>query len=146
VTGTRSSGIRLRKMQRANVRCRASVARVYPIDRFRLDANSNSRAEASVHHGIRIVSAPAEDGWFGLAHASRHIGESSDQDGAVWLCPFAQATAHSADYPSKAQASLPPLPLANAYVAFLDTIIEKAAEAPGLAPGAGDKRLGGLRQ
>jgi hypothetical protein len=133
-------------MQGANIHDRASIERVYPRAAFKRDANANMRSKASVLAGVRILSSPDATGAFMLQRATRHTGEEQGPEGAVFLCPFAQATGHGDDYPI---AATPPAAEEDrdAYDAFIDRIIATAREArfpP--ATGRGDVRLQGLRQ
>jgi hypothetical protein len=118
-----------------------------PLAVVRRDANANARAQASIHRGVRMMSALDEKGSFDLARTSRHVGKTGAGSGAIYVCPYAHDTSHNVDYPASARsAAASSGALANAYDAFLDQIIENASKAPGTAPGAGDVRLQGPRQ
>lgn len=133
-------------MSHANLHDRTSIERIYPRAVFLRESNANSRAKASVLRGLRILSAPDESGNFELVRAARHAGEAASGEGAVFLCPFAQATQHAADYP-KAAAPRAAAEPDDPYEDFVTRILEAARTARLPEPtGRGDPRLKGLRQ
>jgi hypothetical protein len=94
--------------------------RINPLAVFRRDANANARARASIHRGVRMMSAPDEKGSFDLARRSRHVGETG-AGGVIYVCPYAHDTWHNVDNPASARsAAASSGALANAYGAFLD--------------------------
>jgi hypothetical protein len=134
-------------MDRANIDDRASIARLYPFAAFLGEANANMRARASIWRGVEIIAGPDDEGWFPMTRASRHAGERELPGGAVFLCPFAQATGHAPDYPAPTAGEGAADWRTTAYDAFIDKIIAAARPMPPEpAPGAGDIRLKGLRQ
>ncbi len=133
-------------MRRANIHDRGTIESIYPRAVFQQEANANARAKASVLSGVRITSAPDAEGAFDLARASRHTGEAEASDGAIFLSPIAQDTAHGAEYPVAAD-SHEATGGGDPYSAFIDKIIATARDAPiAPSPGRGDVRLRGLRQ
>jgi hypothetical protein len=134
-------------MDRANVNDRASIARLYPFAAFLGEGNANVRARTSIWRGVEIIAGPDAEGWFPMTRASRHVGERELAGGAVFLCPFAQATGHAPDYPVPAAGGGGADSRATDYDAFIGKIIAAARTMPPEpAPGAGDIRLKGLRQ
>jgi hypothetical protein len=124
-------------MPKANVNDRSSMERLYPRQAFDRDAGENSDAKATVHRGLRIVSAVGPDGSFNAEEATRHVGENDPEGDTVFVAPF----------PGQGQAPLQqagayggPAETADAtagsrekdqdYRAFIDRVIEtaKAAE------------------
>lgn len=127
-------------MQRANIKDRGSIERIYPRAVFENEANANIRANATVLNGVSISSAVAADGAFELLRASRHVGEQDSNGGAVFICPFAQKK----EAASKGDVLRGP---ADPYAAFIDKIIAAARQTDlDPSPGPGDSRLRGLRQ
>jgi len=125
-------------MPTANIRNRASIEQIYPLDAFSRDATENDRPKADVLHGVRVASAPDQAGDFALERATQHAGEAP---GAIFLAPFHRATA--AD-----RAGADPDPR-HGYEAFLDEIIDNAQRRGyrrETSPGPGDRRIRGLRQ
>jgi hypothetical protein len=136
-------------MQRANIRDRGSIERIYPRAVFENEANANVRAKASVLNGVTISSAVDGGGGFDLARASRHVGEQEAESGAIFICPFAQkkgAAAFAGDDPRRGDGGGARQP-ADPYAEFIDKVIAAAQEARiDPSPGPGDSRLRGLRQ
>lgn len=133
-------------MSQANIRDRNSVERIYPHAVFLREANANSRAKASVLRGLSILSTPDAAGDFSLVRAAQHAGEREPGEGAVFLCPFAQATPQSAEYPA-ATAGGAAAEDPDPYAAFISRVIDTARTARLPEPtGRGDPRLRGLRQ
>src|SRR5689334_5585863 len=75
-------------MAEANVNNRASVERLYPRSDFEREAAENSEAKATVHRGLRIVSAVDAKGTFSAERASRHVGENDPEADTVFVAPF----------------------------------------------------------
>jgi hypothetical protein len=123
-------------MPDANVNDRSSVERLYPRDDFDRDAGENSDAKATVHRGLRIVSAVDRDGRFSAERGSRHVGESDPEGDTVFVAPFlAQGHAplrQTNTYGGPAEtghASAGGDRKARDYQAFVDRIIETAKAA-----------------
>ena len=123
---------------RANINDRQSIERLYPPDAFARDAAENDRQRVEILKGVRVASAPDDDGNFVLEPAAHHAGEVPD---AVFLAPFPLRT-------PERHAAADPDPH-HGYDAFIDEIIE-AAQRHGYraaeSPGPGDPRLRGARQ
>ena len=85
-------------MNKANVNDRASVERIYGPDAWEQDASRNSRGNATVVYGLKILSGPDADGAFALARTSQHVGEGDREGDAVFLAAFdADAAATASD-------------------------------------------------
>ena len=85
----------------ANINDQASLERIYPLDRYRQDANRNSLPNTLVLHGLTIVSPPGPDGEFGVRPAERQSGERDRTNDAVFLPATGcsgDAEADKADY------------------------------------------------
>jgi hypothetical protein len=125
-------------MAKANIHDRESMGRVYPPEAFARDAGQNDRQKIELLHGVRIGSAPDQDGDFDLEPASLQAGEVP---GAVFLAPFHRATP-SGHTPPNADPHY-------GYDRFIAEIVEAArrfgyhAET---SPGPGDPRIRGARQ
>lgn len=129
-------------MSHANINDRASIEAIYPRAVFLRESNANVRARATMLRGLSIRSAPDGAGYVEIARAAQHVGEQKPDGGALFLCPFAQATPHAADYPAR-----PTAEPGNPYDAFIDRVLTAARTAPLPEPtGRGDRRLQGLRQ
>ncbi|NNM72018.1 hypothetical protein [Enterovirga aerilata] len=114
----------------ANVNDRASIERIYPLDRFRQDANRNSIPNSRVVYGLTVVSPPDENGAFHLQQAERQSGER-DRD-PVGYAVFLPATGCSGDLEAdKAD-----------YAAFIGRVIEAARRVREVEPA--DDRLSGF--
>ena len=59
----------------ANINDRESIERVYPLDRFRQDANRNAIPNSRVLYGLTVVSRADASGSFHLQQAERQAGE-----------------------------------------------------------------------
>jgi hypothetical protein len=125
-------------MPQANINDRRSIERVYPHDAFARDAARNDRHRIELLRGVRIASAPDDNGDFAIEPAAQHAGEAP---AAVFLAPFHRRTAEE-------HAAVDPDPR-NGYDAFIDEIID-AAQRHGYrasqSPGPADPRLSGARQ
>jgi hypothetical protein len=121
-------------MAKAKIDDRAALERIYPAEAFAADSAQNDLASSTVLHGVRVLSAPDDNGEFDLEPGSRQVGEAA---AAPFLAPHRQA-ADPALSESRA-----------GYQQFLQDIIE-AARRFGFAaedtPGRGDPRIRGLRQ
>ena len=111
-------------MAKANANDRATLERAYPAEAFASDAAQNEKVPSPVLQGVRIGSAPHQDGGFVLEPATRHVGEPATP---TFLMPV-----RGADYRQ-----------------FLDDIVKAATDfgyRPQESPGRGDPRIKGLRQ
>lgn len=131
-------------MGKANINDRASLEHVYPAETFASDAAWNERPDA-VQRGVRIGSAPDEEGWFELEPAARHAGEPQTPH---FLAPArrAEELIERGDHGAEDQISAPQP--ATGYTEFLDDIIA-AAKRFGFraeeSPGRNEPRLKGFR-
>lgn len=123
-------------MTQANINDRTTVERVYPRDAFEVDIRANARAKDPVQRGVRIASAPDQDGNFDLAQASRHTGELAGGGDTVFVAPFetfdAALTRQATDYgaPLEVGDELGAIQRsADAYNAFIDRVVETAKTA-----------------
>jgi hypothetical protein len=112
----------------ANTNDRASIERVYPLERFREDANRNSVPNAAVLHGITVLSRPDATGAFHLEQAERQSGERDLTGDSIFLPALGGAGDLGAD-----QAD---------YAGFIDRIIEAAGAVR--KQGANHGRLAGF--
>ncbi len=121
-------------MARAKIDDRALLERIYPAEAFAADAAQNDLASTTVLRGVRVLSAPGNNGEFDLEPGSRQVGEAA---AAPFLAPHRQA----GDRPVSA--------LRAEYEQFLHDVVE-AAQRFGFeaqdTPGQGDPRIRGLRQ
>lgn len=139
-------------MPEGNVNDRASIERLYPREDFEREAGENSRAKATVHRGLRIVSAVDAGGRFSAERASRHVGEQDPEGDSIFLAPFlAEANAIF----QQGDAYGGPVEVGDAlattshkaddYQAFIDRILETAKTAEFKSPiGRGEGRLQGF--
>ena len=123
-------------MPDANINDRSSVERLYPRDDFDRDAGENSDAKATVHRGLRIVSAVDRDGKFSAEKGLRHVGESDPEGDTIFVAPFlarGYAPLGQTDtYGGTAETSAAPAGSGQKdqdYRAFIDRIIEAAKTA-----------------
>jgi hypothetical protein len=72
----------------ANIHDRRSIERLYPREDFEREAGENADVKATVHRGIRILSAVDAQGTFTAERASRHVGEADPLGDTVFLAPF----------------------------------------------------------
>jgi len=132
-------------MQRANVNDPRSLEAVYDRAAFERDASRNAMADAAVHHGLRIESAPDGEGWFGVVPARHHVGEAKGEH-SVFLFPHRRAEGGGGPEvgfsPSQQNS---PAERRDEYEAFLRSVLEAArrAEFPD-AIGRGEERLKGF--
>jgi hypothetical protein len=116
-------------MPTVNVNDRASLERAYPEDAFANDAAQNELVSNQSLRGVRVESAPDDDGSFALERAARNAGEPATPD---FLTPVRRS-----EKPR------------HGYQSFLDDIVE-AAKRHGFraeeSPGLDEPRLHGLRQ
>jgi hypothetical protein len=135
-------------MIKANVNDRTSVERIYGPDAWEQDASRNSRGNATVVYGLKILSGADSEGVFALARTSQHVGEGDREGDAVFLAAFeadAAATSDEGTYGGSVG------PMADAhddsdYRRFIDNVLEAARTAhfkPAI--GKGDDRIKGFR-
>ena len=114
----------------ANINDRSSIERIYPLDRFREDANRNTIPNSQVLHGLTIVSPPDENGAFHLHQAERQSGER--ERGSGDYSAFLPATGGAGDLESdKAD-----------YAAFIERVVAAASQIREVQPA--DERLRGF--
>ena len=114
----------------ANINDRSSIERIYPLDRFRQDANRNSIPNSRVLHGLTIVSPADESGAFHLQHAERQSGERGHESGGY--SAFLAANGCAGDLESdKAD-----------YAAFIERVVAAAGQVREVEPA--DERLRGF--
>jgi hypothetical protein len=135
-------------MHKANINDRASIEALYPRSAFAEDAGRNALGKTPVLYGVRIGSAPDEQGWFSLVR--HHIGEPGGGAQAVFLSaqePHLAATRVGAD-PGEGGLQPPEAAVSNQadeYRAFIDSILDTARSADfEEAIGRGDPRLRGF--
>jgi hypothetical protein len=138
----------------ANIHDRRSIERLYPRPDFEREAGENADAKATVHRGIRILSAVDAQGTFVAERASRHVGEGDPLADTVFLAPFMQSV-EAALAPSDGAYGGPDatgdaLPAMGGkeddYEAFVERIIRTAQSAHFKPPiGKDDERLHGFR-
>jgi len=134
-------------MIKANVNDRASVERIYGPDAWEQDASRNSRGNATVVYGLKILSGPDSEGAFALCRTSHHVGEGDREGDAVFLAAYAEAAAASDE--GTYGGSVGPIPDANDgsdYRRFIDNVLDAARTAhfkPAI--GKGDDRIKGFR-
>jgi hypothetical protein len=136
-------------MNKANVNDRASVERIYGPDAWEQDASRNSRGNAAVVYGLKILSGPDSDGAFALARTSQHVGEGDREGDAVFLAAFDADAAATASDEGTYGGSAGPMPDANDdsdYRRFIDNVLE-AARTAHFKPAIGkdDDRIKGFR-
>ena len=132
-------------MERANVNDPRSLEAVYGRTEFEKDAARNAKTDAAVHYGLRIESAPDEEGWFKLVRASHHVGEARGQH-SLFLFPY-HPSAGSAGPGDEAAGGREGSPAEHAedYEAFLERVLEAARTAQFPGPiGRGEERLKGF--
>ena len=120
-------------MPTANINDRHSLEAIYPRDAFAGDAAENGRTDATMLRGLRVLSAPDDNGNIQLERARHQVGESH---GAPFLPAFRPSGGTEHD------------PTAG-YDAFLADVVEAAKrfgfDSKG-TPGQGDPRIRGARQ
>jgi hypothetical protein len=122
-------------MPEANINDRATIERLYPREDFERDAAANADAKATVHRGLKIVSAVDGDGRFSAERGSRHVGESDPEGDTVFVSPFLEDVAplRGTDaYGGPTEATAAPMGSGQRdknYRVFIDRIIETARAA-----------------
>lgn len=135
-------------MTRANINDRTTIEKIYGSDAWEHDAARNAQGNASVIHGVTILSAPDADGGFDLAPASRGVAENDPESDDIFLPAF-EPDAAAAEAGSTYAGSVEPVAEAHDgrdYARFVDNILEAARSAhfkPDI--GKGDDRIKGFR-
>jgi hypothetical protein len=136
-------------MNKANVNDRASVESIYGADAWEQDASRNSRGNATIIYGLKILSGPDAEGVFALSRTSQHVGEGDREGDAVFLAAFEADAAAEASDEGIYGGSVGPIRDANDagdYRRFIDNVLEAARTAhfkPAI--GKGDDRIKGFR-
>jgi hypothetical protein len=115
----------------ANINDPSSIERIYPLDRFRQDANRNSIPNSQVVHGLTVVSPADASGAFGLTEAERHTGERAAPSGGYSAFLPAMGPGGGDIEADKA-----------AYAGFIERVIEAARQVREVEPA--DERLHGF--
>jgi hypothetical protein len=132
-------------MPTANIQRRKSIEQVYPPDAFASDAVYNGQVTNEVILGVRILSAPNDNGDFVFERSSHHVGEVATP---TFLAPHRreERLANTEGDPGAIEAGLPNPQ--DGYVEFLDDIVV-AAQRFGFerenSPGQNEPGLQGFR-
>jgi hypothetical protein len=136
----------MKHMQSVNINQRETLESFYPQDSFVHDATRNAHGQASVMHGLRILSAPDEHGAFKVTKAHHNVAEqdalflySVRDDDNNWF----DKTEEDAD--KAVQPKDNPVDVSALYSDFIDRVIEAARNAhfqPAI--GRGEPRLQGF--
>ncbi|BCJ91859.1 hypothetical protein IZ6_25940 [Terrihabitans soli] len=135
-------------MTRANVNDRATICEIYPMDAWEQDGSRNIQGNATVIHGVKIMSAPDPEGAFDLVRMSQHVAENDPESDEIFLSAFepgaaeamAGSTYSGGVQPTEHEHSK------GGYESFIDSILEAARSAhfkPAI--GVGDDRIKGFR-
>jgi hypothetical protein len=137
-------------MHKANINERQSFESYYSLEAFINDANRNARGKTTVMYGLRILSAPDEDGTICVVRANHHVGEDNSDGNTIFHYPFraddnawfdgsepdADKAVHTKDSLEDVEAL---------YRDFIGRVIEAARNAHFLPPiGQGEARLKGF--
>ncbi|PWC31374.1 hypothetical protein [Azospirillum sp. TSO35-2] len=125
-------------MAEANVNDRSSVERMYDKDTFEQDAAWNARGKATILRGVKILSAPDDEGRIELSRASQHAGEGNLEGDSVFVPAYKVQDALSTDGNAYSSSVEPVSPkggpgqggTADAYRAFIDQILQAAQTGP----------------
>lgn len=133
-------------MGAANVNDRSTIEAIYPRQAFEADAARNSLANATVLHGLLIVSEVSASGAFDLQRAKRQVGEGDPLGDTLFLAPFPR-NAYAQQNPGYgAPGEQPDRPGQEDYGAFLERVLAAVAQAAFKEPiGRHEKRLRGFR-
>lgn len=132
----------------ANINDRTSIQNIYPMAAWEQDGSRNAQGNASIVHGVKILSAPDKGGAFELVRASQHVAESDPESDEVFLTPF-ESGAAEAEEGSTYSGGVQPHEhkhMDGDYERFVDEIIAAARSAhfkPAI--GVGDERIKGFR-
>jgi hypothetical protein len=72
-------------MQSVNINQRETLENFYPLDSFVHDANQNARGKTAVMHGLRILSAPDDNGAFNVTKARHNVAEDASHKDTMFL-------------------------------------------------------------
>ena len=135
-------------MDTANINDPKSLERIYPRADYEEDAHRNAQDKNTVHHGLKILSAPGSDGSFTVTRANRHVGEVQAPTHSLFVCPFLSASeqeefAQDGNYGGPVEKQDPPREKTDPYGAFLADVILTAKSAH-FPPTDGAQRLKGF--
>lgn len=137
-------------MPKANVNDRSSVETAYDRAAFDQDAARNTQGNASVLHGIKILSEPDSDGAFDLARATQHVGEGDPEGDTIFLIPRRERPSEAVDGGTYGGSIAPTPPIVSKdrddYRDFISEVCENVSKArfkPDI--GVGESRLKGFR-
>jgi hypothetical protein len=135
-------------MDTANVNDPKSLEAIYPRDAFEREARLNAQDKTTVHHGLKILSAPDENGNFSLTRANQHVGETQAASHSLFLCPLLPASEQdefiqSEGYGGPVERRDPPQDRGDPYRSFLEEVI-RAAKSADFPPTDGAERLKGF--
>jgi len=137
-------------MFKVNINERASIEEVYPYERFEQDAGRNSIGNASVLHGLKIMSQPDADGTFELTTAKHQVGERNPEGDTVFLPPYLMRDSAPDGGNAYAGQQESGDVLAEAarnradYASYIDRVLAQARVAHFKAPIGNDPRLAGF--
>ena len=138
-------------MFKVNVNERASVEEAYPYERFEQDAGRNSVGNASVLHGLKIMSQPDAEGAFELTTAKQQVGESNPEGDTVFLPPYLMGgggqDGGTSDVGQQGSGDVLAQAARNRadYASYIDDVLGQARAARFKAPIGNDPRLAGFR-
>ena len=131
-------------MTKVNANDRATLEQAYPAGAFAQDAARNETPSA-LQSGVRIGSAPDDEGWFELERAARHAGEPETPHFLAPARLVEELVERGHDRAARQVATPDP---ARGYVQFLDDIVDAARRFGFRAdesPGRDEPRLKGFR-
>ena len=137
-------------MQSVNINQRETIESYYPLDSFVHDANQNARGKAFVMHGLRILSAPDDNGAFNVTKAHYNVAEHDSNQDALFLYSVRDDDnnwfdSEEADASKAVHSKEHPVNVSDLYHSFIDRVIETARNAkfqPDI--GRGERRLEGF--
>ncbi|WP_207455926.1 hypothetical protein [Azospirillum sp. SYSU D00513] len=135
-------------MEKANVNDLSSLERVYPRDAYEEEARRNAQDKNTVHHGLKILSAPDGEGNFDVMRANRHVGEVPAPTHSLFVCPFLPAAeqeqfTQDRNYGGPIQKPEGTENRTDPYQAFLAQVVATAKSAD-FPPTDGEERLKGF--
>ena len=121
-------------MQSVNINQRETLESYYPLDSFVHDANQNARGKTAVMHGLRILSAPDDNGAFKVTKARHNVAEDASHKDTMFLYSVRDDDNNffdkgEADASKAVQAKDNPVDPAELYRGFIDRVIETARNA-----------------
>jgi hypothetical protein len=137
-------------MKTVNINRRDSIEGFYPRDAFDHDARQNSEAKITVLHGIRILSAPDENGDVQVARTRHHVSENAPDGDALFLAPYmgddnARFMESETDYGRPIETDKAAADGAAPYADFIDRIVSAVRNNHFQRPiGRGEERLKGF--